>query len=83
MKSLQQSDGSFFGDKWGEIDSRFTYAALNCCSLLQCLDDIDIESAGNYLLKCQNFDGGFGCTPGNESHAGQAFCCIAGLKISG
>jgi hypothetical protein len=32
--SLQQPDGSVAGDEWGEIDTRFTYCALNCLALL-------------------------------------------------
>ena len=24
-----------------------------------------------YVLSCMNFDGGFGCRPGSESHSGQ------------
>ncbi|XP_028232797.1 geranylgeranyl transferase type-2 subunit beta 1-like isoform X3 [Glycine soja] len=28
-------------------------------------------------------DGGFGCTPGGESHAGQIFCCVGALAITG
>ena len=27
--SLQQPDGSFYGDKWGEVDTRFSYCALS------------------------------------------------------
>lgn len=25
-----------------------------------------------YIISCRNMDGGFGCTPGGESHAGQS-----------
>ena len=25
-----------------------------------------------YIISCKNMDGGFGCTPGGESHAGQS-----------
>lgn len=25
-----------------------------------------------FILSCKNMDGGFGCTPGGESHAGQS-----------
>jgi hypothetical protein len=32
--SLQKPDGSVAGDEWGEIDTRFTYCALNCLALL-------------------------------------------------
>jgi len=31
---LQQDDGSFFGDKWGEVDTRFSFCAVACLSLL-------------------------------------------------
>lgn len=29
-----------------------------------------------------NFDGGFGCRPGSESHAGQIYCCTGFLAIT-
>ncbi|TXG53851.1 hypothetical protein EZV62_019107 [Acer yangbiense] len=32
---------------------------------------IDVDKAVNYIVSCKNLDGGFGCTPGGESHAGQ------------
>lgn len=25
----------------------------------------------NYIVSCKNMEGGFGCTPGGESHSGQ------------
>ncbi len=34
VATLQQPDGSVAGDEWGEIDTRFTYCALNCLALL-------------------------------------------------
>lgn len=37
----------------------------------------------NYIVSCKNLDGGFGCTPGGESHAGQIFCCVGALAIVG
>ena len=39
------------------------------------LDAIDLQKAVEYVLSCMNFDGGFGCRPGSESHSGQV-CCI-------
>ncbi|KAJ8633319.1 hypothetical protein MRB53_026655 [Persea americana] len=39
--------------------------------------------AVNYIVSCKNLDGGFGCTPGGESHAGQIFCCVGALAITG
>jgi len=40
------------------------------------LDAIDVDKAVDFVLKCQNFDGGFGSRPGSESHAGQVVCYI-------
>jgi geranylgeranyl transferase type-2 subunit beta len=34
VSGLQNEDGSFSGDKWGEIDTRFTYCAFSCLALL-------------------------------------------------
>lgn len=81
VAGLQQPDGSFTGDKWGEVDTRFSYCALNCLALLGKLDAVDVTAATDYVASCRNFDGGFGCTPGAESHAGQVFCCVGALAI--
>ncbi|KAG1672305.1 hypothetical protein FOA52_004320 [Chlamydomonas sp. UWO 241] len=83
VAGLQQPDGSFSGDEWGEIDTRFSYAALLCLSILGRTQAIDMEAAVGFILRCKNFDGGFGCTPGNESHAGQVFTCIGALSLAG
>ncbi|EOA32586.1 hypothetical protein CARUB_v10015879mg, partial [Capsella rubella] len=58
VAELQNEDGSFSGDMWG-------------------------EKAVDYIVSCKNQDGGFGCTPGAESHAGQIFCCVGALAITG
>lgn len=34
VASLQKEDGSFMGDKWGEVDTRFSYCAISCLTLL-------------------------------------------------
>ena len=72
ISSLQVDDGSFEGDAWGEKDSRFVYAAILALALLGALDVVDIDKAVGYILKCRNFDGGFGTVPGAESHSGQS-----------
>ena len=51
---------------------RFTYCAICCLSLLKNLDKINVQKAVEFVASCKNFDGGFGCTPGGESHAGQS-----------
>ena len=83
MSGLQQSNGSFFGDKWGEVDTRFSYCAVSCLALLNALDKINIDTATNYILRCKNFDGSFGGIPDAESHAAYVFCCVGTLKILG
>lgn len=80
--SLQKEDGSFMGDKWGEVDTRFSFCAVACLSLLGRLDSIDVDKAVNFVLSCQNFDGGFGSQPNSESHAGLIYCCVGVLSIT-
>jgi geranylgeranyl transferase type-2 subunit beta len=72
----QRPDGSFEGDHWGEVDTRFSYCALSCLSLLGRLDAVNVELAVQFIDTCQNFDGGFGSIPGAESHAGQSTSMI-------
>lgn len=55
---------------------RFSYLAICCLSLLHQLDKINVEKAVKYIVSCKNLDGGFGCTPGGESHAGQSMLYI-------
>jgi geranylgeranyl transferase type-2 subunit beta len=83
IANLQNKDtGAFAGDEWGEEDTRFVYGALNAMSLLQLMSMIDVDKAVEYIAACENFDGGFGSSPGAESHAGQIFACIAALAIA-
>lgn len=39
-----------------------------------------MDKAVEFVLSCMNFDGGFGCRPGSESHAGQVLLAFF-LKI--
>ncbi len=82
VASLQRPDGSFAGDAWGEVDTRFSYCAVATAALLGRLEAVDVPAAVSYLAACRNFDGGFGARPGGESHAGQAFTCVAALAIA-
>jgi prenyltransferase beta subunit len=38
VAGLQQRDGSFFGDEWGEVDTRFSFCSLATLSLLGALE---------------------------------------------
>ena len=75
--------GTFFGDRYGEPDTRFLYGALNALSLLNLLDLVHVDRAVAYIASCKNPDGGYGTSPGAESHAGQIFVCVAALAIAG
>ena len=67
----------------GEIDTQFSYCIVCCLSILHRLEKIDVGRAISYVASCKNFDGGFGCTLGAESHAGQIFCYVGALGVSG
>uniref|UniRef100_A0A915JTX4 Geranylgeranyl transferase type-2 subunit beta n=1 Tax=Romanomermis culicivorax TaxID=13658 RepID=A0A915JTX4_ROMCU len=47
------------------------------------LDDLDLDKIVDYVMKCRNFDGGFGVRVDSESHAGQIYCCIGVLSLTG
>ena len=50
VKSLQQEDGSFAMDKWGEIDTRFSFCAVATLALLGHLDSINLDTV-SYCCK--------------------------------
>lgn len=84
MADLQNKEtGTFAGDEWGEQDTRFLYGALNALSLLGLLHLVDLEKAVQHIVSCENFDGGYGLSPGAETHSGQIFTCLAALTIAG
>lgn len=91
IAGLQQTNGTFAGDEWGETDTRFLYGALNALSLLGLLPSqqpdetplVDVKAAIDHIKACQNFDGGFGVAPGAESHSGQVFTCLGALSVTG
>lgn len=79
--SLQQSEGGFASDEFGEDDIRHTYAAVASLHLLGSLDRIDTALTINHIVHCQTIDGAFATRPGGESHAGYTFCCVATLAM--
>lgn len=81
IKGLYQPDGSFITDKYGELDMRFIYCAVQSMALLKRLDELDGDQIAKYICSCQNIDGGFGSIPGSESHSGMVFCATGALAI--
>jgi prenyltransferase beta subunit len=58
-------------------------ALHECCfqTTASASTSIDIELLTEWICASQNDDGGFGCSPGNESHAGFTYCAIASLVL--
>lgn len=82
VRGNQLEDGSFQGDKFGEVDTRFSYNALATLSLLNDLTPDVVDPAIDYVSKCRNFDGGYGLCIGAESHAAQVFTCLGALAVA-
>ena len=57
------------------VGCRFSYCALSCCSLLGNIHAVDVPRAVLYVVSCQNFDGGFGNTPG-EARGSVVACAL-------
>ncbi|CAG9478245.1 geranylgeranyltransferase, putative [Plasmodium vivax] len=80
--TLLNEDGSFKGDIWGEVDTRFVYSAVSCLTILNQLSQVSTEKIASYILTnyaiCQN---GFSWTSGNEPHAASVFCAVATLFL--
>lgn len=84
LKSLQLPSGSFRAHHLGsEDDVRFVFCAAAICLMLGDNGEIDTEAAVNYVLSCQNYEGGFAHEPGQEAHGGATYCAVAVLKIWG
>ena len=64
------------------MDTRISYCALLSLSIFNRLDAVDVDAAVDFVLSCQNFDGGVGSIPGAEIHAGQVLCCMGALALA-
>ncbi|CAK9059133.1 unnamed protein product [Durusdinium trenchii] len=81
IAGLQQADGSFASDAWGEVDVRFAYCALSSLTILDALDQIDVDACVDWILRCMNYEGSFGPVPRAESHAAYVFCAVQALAL--
>ncbi|KAF2435207.1 geranylgerany transferase type II beta subunit [Tothia fuscella] len=83
IASLQdRKTGTIHGDKYGEPDTRFIACAFMALSLLCLLPIINVPLSIRYIQSCANPDGGYGSSPGAESHSGQIFACLSALSIA-
>lgn len=93
---MKQADGGFTMAEGGEEDIRGAYCALVVLSLLNLPIDLPqdaparkhgfttfTDELGNWVSKCQSWEGGISAAPGNEAHGAYAFCGLACLSIIG
>ncbi|XP_065307947.1 geranylgeranyl transferase type-2 subunit beta isoform X2 [Dermacentor albipictus] len=94
VKELQQEDGSFYGDKWGEVDTRFSFCAVACLALLIycCLGTLSIlgrlhhinaDLLGWWLCERQLPSGGLNGRPEKLPDVCYSWWVLASLKIIG
>lgn len=93
---MKQADGGFTMAEGGEEDIRGAFCAVVILSLLNLPLDLPPESSarahgltsftdglGDWISKCQSWDGGISAAPGNEAHGAYAFCGLGCLAILG
>lgn len=85
LRGLKLPNGAFRMHDDGEEDLRGTYCAITVAKLcnLEKFDPKLFENSGEWVLRCQTYEGGFGATPDNEAHGGYSFCGLASLKLLG
>ncbi|KAL5113512.1 CAAX farnesyltransferase (FTase) subunit beta [Pleosporales sp. CAS-2024a] len=93
---MKQSDGGFTMCQGGEEDIRGAFCALVVLSLLNLPLDLPqdaparghglttfVDGLGDWVSKCQSWDGGISAAPGNEAHGAYAFCGLGCLALLG
>ncbi|PFH57572.1 hypothetical protein XA68_14850 [Ophiocordyceps unilateralis] len=96
MCSLKQPDGGFQMAVGGEEDVRGAYCAAVIISLLGLPLDLSPDSPartaghaglfdglGEWVQRCQTYEGGVSAKPGVEAHGAYAFCALGCLSILG
>ncbi|KIW11531.1 hypothetical protein PV08_10832 [Exophiala spinifera] len=91
---LKEKDGGFRICEEGEEDVRGAYCALVALSLLslplslppdsparEAGFELFTDGLGEYLSRCQTYEGGIASSPGSEAHGAYAFCTIACLCL--
>jgi protein farnesyltransferase subunit beta len=78
-----EQTGGFRMHEGGETDVRGTYCAIAVASLVQILDNTLTEGVGDYVRRCQTYEGGIAGEPGMEAHGGYSYCGLAALAIMG
>ncbi|KAF2154687.1 terpenoid cyclases/Protein prenyltransferase [Myriangium duriaei CBS 260.36] len=94
LGSIKQPDGGFAMAVDGEIDIRGAYCSMTIISLLNLPLELPLDcparkaglhsftdKLGEWVGRCQTYEGGIGSTPENEAHGAYAFCGLACLSL--
>ena len=81
LQNMHNEDGSFTMHKDGELDVRGAYCAAVVAHLSGIYSEELFANTGEWIAKCQTFEGGFGSRPGTEAHGGYTFCSLAALIL--
>lgn len=62
---------------------RGVYCALVVADILNILEDNSnlTRGMGDFIARCQTYEGGIACAPFGEAHGGYTFCGLAALLL--
>lgn len=63
------------------ITKRIDLRAMSCAAILSKIFDINLVFDTDYVISCQTYEGGFGCSPTGEAHAGFTYCAVLYLAL--
>ncbi|KAL5228190.1 hypothetical protein ABZP36_016455 [Zizania latifolia] len=81
MLRMKDTSGAFSMHEGGEIDVRACYTAISVASLMNILDGELAKGVGNYIRRCQTYEGGISGEPYAEAHGGYTFCGLAAMIL--
>ncbi|KAG8077833.1 hypothetical protein GUJ93_ZPchr0007g4409 [Zizania palustris] len=81
MLQMKDTSGAFRMHEGGEIDVRACYTAISVASLVNILDGALAKGVGNYIRRCQTYEGGISGEPYAEAHGGYTFCGLAAMIL--
>lgn len=94
LGQVKEADGGFRMAIGGEEDVRGAYCAMTAITLLNLPLELPpdaparaagltsfLDGLGEWIGKCQSYEGGIAGAPTNEAHGAYAFCALACLSI--
>lgn len=77
-----EASGGFRVHDGGESDVRGSYAALAVAHACGVLDENLTRGVGEFVARCQSYEGGIGGEPRGEAHGGYTFCGLAACALA-